>query len=64
LPTAIGGYDVANLDVAEKYLGPFGKLAREGNTMILPANLINVSSMVTPSMATLRQTGGREQQVS
>ncbi|KAF4530862.1 hypothetical protein B566_EDAN018899 [Ephemera danica] len=40
-----GGQDAANLDVAKKYLDQFGKLAKENNTMILPANLTDVSSM-------------------
>ncbi len=53
---APGGHDAANLDVAKKYLDQFGKLARENNTMILPGNLTDVSSMVATAMATLRQT--------
>ena len=53
-----GGHDAANLDVAKKYLDQFGKLARENNTMILPGNLTDVSSMVATAMATLKQTGG------
>ncbi len=53
-----GGHDAANLDVAKKYLDQFGKLARENNTMILPGNLTDVSSMVATAMATLRQSGG------
>ncbi len=57
---APGGHDAANLDVAKKYLDQFGKLARENNTMILPSNLTDVSSMVATAMATLRQTGGQD----
>jgi len=52
-----GGHEAANLDVAKKYLDQFGKLARENNTMILPGNLTDVSSMVATAMATLKQTG-------
>jgi Membrane protease subunits, stomatin/prohibitin homologs len=48
-----GGQDAANLDVAKKYLDQFGMLAKENNTMILPANLIDVSSMVATAMTTL-----------
>ncbi|WP_310599734.1 stomatin-like protein [Desulfobulbus sp.] len=51
-----GGHDAANLEVAKKYLDQFGKLAKEGNTMILPANLTDVSSMVATVMTTLEHT--------
>lgn len=54
-----GGPEAANLDVAKKYLDQFGKLAKENNTMILPGNLTDVSSMVATAMATLKQTGGK-----
>jgi len=52
-----GGHEAANLDVAKKYLDQFGKLAKENNTMILPGNLTDVSSMVATAMATLKHTG-------
>lgn len=55
--SAQGGYDAANLEVAKKYLDQFGKLAKENNTMILPGNLTDISSMVATAMATLKQTG-------
>jgi regulator of protease activity HflC (stomatin/prohibitin superfamily) len=57
---APGGHEAANLDVAKKYLDQFGKLARENNTMILPGNLTDVSSMVATAMATLKQTGRQQ----
>ncbi len=52
-----GGHEAANLEVAKKYLDQFGLLAKENNTMILPGNLTDVSSMVATAMATLKQTG-------
>ena len=55
-----GGQDAANLDVAKKYLDQFGKLAKENNTMILPANLADVSSMVATVMSTMEQTRRKE----
>lgn len=58
--SAPGGQDAANLDVAKKYLDQFGKLAKENNTMILPANLTDVSSMVATVMSTLEQTKRKE----
>jgi len=58
--TAQGGQDAANLEVAKKYLDQFGKLAKENNTMILPANLADVSSMVATVMTTLEHTKKNE----
>ncbi len=51
-----GGQDAANLEVAKHYLKEFGKIAKESNTMILPANLTDVSSMVATAMSTLKHT--------
>jgi regulator of protease activity HflC (stomatin/prohibitin superfamily) len=41
-----GGSDAVNLRVAEQYLNEFGKLAQHNNTLIIPSNLSDVSSMV------------------
>ncbi len=51
-----GGSEAANLEVAKSYVREFGKLAKENNTMILPANLTDVASMVTAAMSTIQQT--------
>ncbi len=59
-----GGKDAANLEVAKKYLDQFGKLAKESNTMILPANLTDVSSMVATVMTTLEHTRNIEKSVT
>ena len=59
-----GGQDAANLDVAKKYLDQFGKLAKENNTMIVPANLADVSSMVATVMSTLEHTRKIEKQIA
>ena len=59
-----GGQDAANLDVAKKYLDQFGKLAKENNTMIVPANLADVSSMVATVMSTLEHTKKIEKQIA
>lgn len=48
-----GGREAANLEVAQKYVEQFGNLAKSGNTMIIPANLSDISSMVAGMMATL-----------
>ncbi len=41
-----GGSDAVNLRIAEQYVAEFGKLAKEGNTMILPANLADIGGTV------------------
>ncbi len=51
-----GGNEAANLEVAKSYIKEFGNLAKENNTMILPANLTDVASMVTAAMSTVKQT--------
>ncbi|MEN8199200.1 MAG: stomatin-like protein [Thermodesulfobacteriota bacterium] len=51
-----GGHEAANLEVAKSYIGEFGKLAKENNTMILPANLTDIAAMVTAAMSTIQQT--------
>jgi regulator of protease activity HflC (stomatin/prohibitin superfamily) len=48
-----GGETAANLRVAEKYIAEFGNLAKENNTMIIPANMSDVSSMVATVMSVL-----------
>jgi len=50
-----GGETAANLRVAEKYIAEFGKLAKENNTMIIPANMGDISSMVATVMSVLGQ---------
>ena len=42
----VGGADAVNLRLAEQYLTEFGKLAKEGNTMILPSNLTDIASVI------------------
>jgi regulator of protease activity HflC (stomatin/prohibitin superfamily) len=41
-----GGDQAMRLRVAEQYVGEFGKLAKAGNTLVLPADLSNVGSMI------------------
>jgi len=51
-----GGETAANLRVAEKYIAEFGKLAKENNTMIIPSNMGDISSMVATAMSVLEHT--------
>ena len=49
-----GGMEALNLKVAEKYITAFGNMARENNTMIVPANLADTASMVATAMSVVR----------
>jgi regulator of protease activity HflC (stomatin/prohibitin superfamily) len=43
---AEGGTDAMRLRIAEQYVAQFGELAKAGNTLVLPANLSDVGSMI------------------
>ena len=53
-----GGDKAMQLRVAEDYLKRFGSLAKEGNTLIVPANLSDVSSMISAATSVLKHTAG------
>ena len=46
-----GGEQAASLQVAEKYVEAFRHLAKEGNTVVLPANLQNPAGFIAEAMA-------------
>lgn len=48
-----GGQNAVNIKIAEKYLQEFGKLAKEGTTIITPSNPMDISSMVSTAMSTM-----------
>jgi regulator of protease activity HflC (stomatin/prohibitin superfamily) len=45
-----GGFEATQLRVAEQYVTQFGELAKETNTLIVPANVSDVASMVSTAM--------------
>lgn len=51
-----GGRDAVQLRVAEQWIAEFGKMARTNNTMIVPANVTDLASMIASATAVLRQT--------
>jgi len=51
-----GGGDAVSLRIAEQYVDQFGKLARETNTMILPAELADIGGVVAGLAKTLEKT--------
>ena len=50
-----GGIDAIQLKVAEQLVQQFGNLAKQTNTMILPANFGDMSSMVAAAMSVIKQ---------
>jgi regulator of protease activity HflC (stomatin/prohibitin superfamily) len=42
-----GGPEAMQLRVAEQYIGEFGKMAKAGNTFVVPANLADLTAMMT-----------------
>jgi regulator of protease activity HflC (stomatin/prohibitin superfamily) len=54
-----GGMDAMQLRVAEQYIARFGELARHTNTVILPASVSDVASMVTTAMTIIREQPGQ-----
>lgn len=56
IAAAIGdknGIDAVNLRIAEQYLQEFGKLAKSTNSMIIPQNMTDISSMLATAMSVM-----------
>jgi regulator of protease activity HflC (stomatin/prohibitin superfamily) len=51
---ADGGVEAVQLRVAEKYVEQFGHLAKSSNTLVLPATLSDVGSMIALAMNVLK----------
>ncbi|MCF7528852.1 SPFH domain-containing protein [Neisseria lisongii] len=45
-----GGNEAVNLKVAEQYVEAFGKLAKESNTLIMPANIADIGGLVSAGL--------------
>jgi regulator of protease activity HflC (stomatin/prohibitin superfamily) len=52
--SAPGGVEAVQLRVAEQYVEQFGNLAKSGTTLVLPANLSDVGSMIALATSVLR----------
>jgi regulator of protease activity HflC (stomatin/prohibitin superfamily) len=50
-----GGYEAMQLKLAEQYITQFGNLAKAGNTLIVPADLSDVTSMLQMAMSAVKQ---------
>jgi regulator of protease activity HflC (stomatin/prohibitin superfamily) len=51
-----GGIEAINLNVAERYVEAFAGLAKQGNTLIIPANLADVGALVSSAMTVVKQS--------
>ena len=52
-----GGAQAVQLRVAEQYITQFGQLAKESNTLVIPANAADVASMIGVAMRVIGTTG-------
>jgi regulator of protease activity HflC (stomatin/prohibitin superfamily) len=53
--TERGGIDAMQLRIGEEYVKQFGKLAQAGTTLVVPANLTDLASMVTLATSIARK---------
>ncbi|HYI13272.1 MAG TPA: stomatin-like protein [Thermoanaerobaculia bacterium] len=51
-----GGFEAMQLRLAEQYIVEFGKLAKAGNSMVVPANVSDITSMLQMAMGVIKQT--------
>ena len=51
-----GGMQAVNLRIAEAYIAQLGNLAKTNNTMIVPANLTDISGMVAAALTVMKGT--------
>jgi regulator of protease activity HflC (stomatin/prohibitin superfamily) len=49
-----GGADAVNLKVAEQYVGAFSQLAKTNNSIIVPANLSDISGLIASAMQVVK----------
>ena len=56
--SAPGGQDAVQLKVAEKAVEAYAQLAQKNNTMIVPGNMSEVSSLIGTAMALLKKPQG------
>jgi len=50
------GLNAVNLRIAEQYLGAFGNLAKQNNTLILPSNLTDIAGIVATATSVFNET--------
>ena len=53
-----GGMEAVNLKVAERYVDAFGNLAKTNNTLIVPANVSDISGLIASALTVVKGTQG------
>ena len=53
-----GGFEAVQLRVAEQYITKFGELAKTSNTLVLPASVSDVGSMIALAMNVINRKSG------
>jgi regulator of protease activity HflC (stomatin/prohibitin superfamily) len=53
-----GGVEAMQLRIGEEYVKQFGKLAKESNTLVVPANLSDLSSIIAMATSIGKRVGG------
>lgn len=59
-----GGENAMQLKLAEQYLGEFGRLAKTNNTMIIPSNLSDLSSIIASATSIYKTSASKKPQFS
>ncbi|OZA13039.1 MAG: hypothetical protein B7X94_02980 [Hydrogenophilales bacterium 17-62-8] len=49
-----GGMQAVNLKVAEKYVEAFAGIAKAGNTLIVPSNMADISTLIAGAMSVVK----------
>ena len=52
---APGGYEAVQLRVAEQYVTQFGALAKQSNTLVVPANVADVTGMLALALNVIQK---------
>ena len=58
-----GGKDAVTLKLAEQFIKEFGNLAKTNNTMIVPSNLSDVSSLIASITSIVNTTGRKDKDI-
>ena len=56
-----GGTQAVNLKVAEKYVEAFAGIAKAGNTLIVPSNMADISTLIAGAMSVVKSSGAGAQ---
>ncbi len=51
-----GGFTAAQIRVAESYIQQFGKIAKDSNTVVVPANVSDAAGMIASAMQIINKT--------